>query len=143
MEGVVMADLVELAERLIAATAEVESVREAMKRLLLNGGGGESPKPNPPRAQRLGGQESRSQKSQSKRSQSQASHPNAIKSAAEEAKIVELIKTRPGLKGAEIARTLAVKPNTASQRLARLSARGEIARGADGAWAPAAASAAP
>jgi hypothetical protein len=137
-----MADLVELAERLIRATAEVETVREAMKRLLLNGGGGESPKPNPPRAQRLGGQESQSEsrsKSQSRPRSFSQPHPNAAKAAAEEGRILKLLQNQPGLKGAEIARTLTVKPNTASQRLARLSARGAISRGADGAWTASAA----
>ena len=47
-------DLVELAERFVRASAEVESIRDAMKRLLLNGGGGEGPKPNPPPAARPG-----------------------------------------------------------------------------------------
>jgi hypothetical protein len=134
-------DLVELAERLIRATAEVEDIRRAMLAALTNGaGGGEGPKPNPPRAQRLGGRESQS-KSQSKRSQSQVKHPNAIRAAAEEAKIVDHLRDRPGLRGAELAKALDCRPNTMTQRLQRLESRGAISRGADGAWTASAAAA--
>jgi DNA invertase Pin-like site-specific DNA recombinase len=123
-----MSDLVELAERLIRATAEVETVREAMKRLLLNGGGGEGPKPNPPRAQRLGGQESQSQESQASKRKSLPHHPNAILGRAAEARILELLKQGP-MKTAEIAQATATGKSTVVQRLTRMKAKGQIAGG--------------
>jgi hypothetical protein len=68
----VAGNLVQLAERYIHLSGELDATRDAMKRLLLNGGGGDSVRPIQP-ARSSGGSQ----------------HPNAAKAAAAEALTLE------------------------------------------------------
>jgi hypothetical protein len=121
-----MSDLVELARRYVSLSDQLESVRGEIKLAVLNG---EGPRENPTPAERPG----------LKRSQS--NHPNAQAAAQEEARIIELIKSQPGLRSAEIARQTNAKANTTVQRLQRMESRGLIVRldGKDSGWTASAA----
>jgi hypothetical protein len=123
-----LSDLVTLAERFIRASAEVENIRRAMLSALTNGGG-ETPKAPFSHARQRGGRAS------------QSKHPAAARAAAEEEKILVLLKDQPGLRGSEIARTLDCKANTTAQRLQRMESRGVIERldGKDAGWTASAA----
>jgi hypothetical protein len=55
-----------------------------------------------------------------------------------EAKIVELLRERPGLGTAAIARSTAAKVNTTAERLKRLRAKGEVRGGGGDGWVVAA-----
>ena len=94
-------NLAQLAERYLHLTGEIESVRRSMLAVLSNGEG-----PNPSLAQR--------------RSEKASQHPNAALAAEAEAKIIELIKTTPGMRTTEIAKAMDSKVNTTTQRLARM-----------------------
>jgi hypothetical protein len=90
------ANLVELAQRFVRLSGELDSTRDAMKRLLLNGAAG---KPDAPfaRARRPG----------AKRPQS--SRPKKVATAEIEQAIVKLLQSSPGMGTAAIARATATE----------------------------------
>jgi hypothetical protein len=94
-------NLVELATRYLRLAGELDATRDAMKKLLMNGA--EPPPVNPPSALRPGVK------------RSQPNHPNAIMASEAEAKILELLKTRP-MRMAEIAAEMEAKQTTTSLR---------------------------
>jgi hypothetical protein len=124
-------DLVQLAERYVHLSGELSGIRDAMKRLLLNGGAAPAPeaklKPNPTSAKRPGVKGSQRQ--------ARSSHPNALLAAEAEARIIALLRSTPGMRPSEIARQMAARPNTTVQRLERMRERGEVQRDDQGAYA--------
>jgi DNA-binding NtrC family response regulator len=112
-----MTGLVELARRYVALNDELESVRELIKRAVVNGA--ESME-NPTRAERPGAKG--------------PSHPNAIAAAAAERKIIELLQQSPGMGTAAVARAMGARTNTTAERLKRLRAKGLTVGGGSGGW---------
>ena len=123
-----MSDLVELATRFVSLSAELDTIRAGMKRLLLNGGGGVEP-PGPERptlARRLG----RDKKAATRAAQG-GQPPNVLAEAAKaEAQILDLLRAETnGLKTIDVARnrhaayidaeplgeTAALEPSSAAQ----------------------------
>ena len=111
-----MSELVALAERFVRLSGELDATRDAMRRLLLNGAGD---KPDTPFAKPV----------RSKPGGSKQKHPHAIAAAAAEGKIIEVLRSTPGMKTTEIARATGSRTNTVSQRLARMRDRGAITGG--------------
>jgi hypothetical protein len=107
-------DLVELAQRFVRLSGELDLTRDAMKRLLMNGAG--SPNKNPTSARRPG----------AKRPQS--SHPKRVATAEIEQAIVNLLQSSPGLRTAAIAKATAAQRSTTDERLKRLRAKGLVER---------------
>jgi hypothetical protein len=101
------AGLVELARRFVACNDELESLREQIKLAVVNGAGEAAPGPFVGARSRPG------------------AHPNALKAAEPEGRILELLKAGP-LRAAEIAAAMAAKQSTTSERLRRLRQRGLI-----------------
>ena len=64
---------------------------------------------------------------------SQSNHPAAIVAAAAERKILEVLRSSPGMGTAELARATDSKVNTTAQRLQRLRAR-ELVQGGGEDW---------
>ncbi len=108
--------LVELARKYVALSDQLEAVRGQIARAVANGAAGEAARPTQP-ARSSGGSQ----------------HPNALKAAEVEARILELLKARP-MRMAEIAVETEAKQSTTSERLKRMRERGLVAL-ADGAWA--------
>jgi hypothetical protein len=108
-------NLVELAQRFVRLSGELDLTRDAMKRLLLNGAAG---KPDVPfaRARRPGGK------------RPQSSHPKALRAAQVEKTILGLLRSSPGLRTAAIAKATAAQRSTTDERLKRLQAKGLIER---------------
>jgi MarR family len=96
-------DLVELAQRFVRLSGELDATRDAMKRLLMNGGAS----PNPTPAKRPG-----------------VKRPPA---QAEEA-ILNLLQSSPGLRTAAIMKATGCVRSTMVERLKRLQAKGLIER---------------
>jgi hypothetical protein len=111
--------LVELAQKYIALAGEIEGVRDAMKRLLMNGV--EGPKENPTPARRSG---------------MKGSQPsNKMQVAAEaERTIIEMLREQPGLRTGQIAAQMQAGSTTTIDRLKRLKGRGQIEGGGDSGW---------
>ena len=106
-------NLVELAQRFVRLSGELDLTRDAMKRLLLNGAG---PNENPTPAKRPGAKGP------------QSSHPKALRAAEVEETILELLRSSPGLRTAAIAKATAAQRSTTDERLKRLQAKGLIER---------------
>ena len=114
-------DLVALAERYVNLSGELNEVRDAMKRLLLNGAGppektppGEvKPNPQPPRVR-------------AKRARSKP-HPNAIKFAETSETILTELRLKPS-STKEIAALTQAKTSTTVERLKKMKARGLVQR---------------
>jgi hypothetical protein len=100
-------NLVELAQRFVRLSGELDSTRDAMKRLLLNGA---SASGNPTPARRPG-----------------AKRPQPRGPPVEEA-IFKLLQSSPGMGTAAIARATAAGRSTTVERLKRLQAKGLIER---------------
>jgi hypothetical protein len=109
-------NLVELAQRFVRLSGELDAARDAMKRLLLKGAG------EPPKAPFV-----------SARSKPGASHPAAIAAGNAEREIMELLKVRP-MGATAIAKAMDSKVNTTAQRLARMRERGLVAPAHGGGW---------
>ena len=117
-------NLIELAQRFVRLSGELDSTRDAMKRLLLNGAAGEPDAPFA-RARRPG----------AKRPQSR--HPKALRGLQVEEAILRLLQSSPGMGTAAIARAAAAGRSTTVERLKRLQAKGRIERDGAGWRAPA------
>jgi hypothetical protein len=102
-------NLVELAQRFIRLSAELDITRDAMKRLLLNGTGGRSVNPTP--ATRPGADRPQSKKLK------------ALRAAEVEEAILGLLRSSPGIRTAAIAKATAAQSSTTDERLKRLQAR--------------------
>lgn len=126
-----MSELTQLAERLIRAEAELDTVRAAMKRLLLNGSAHEPIRPTRPPGQ-VRGARPRTSKGSARRHPNATRAAKAVEAAKAEARIVELVKTTPGMGTAAIARATGAGTTTAAGRLKRLEARHLIERGDEG-----------
>lgn len=88
-----MSDLVELARRYVALSDELEAVRGQIKLAVVNGSGGEpSTAPFVKPARSPGGKS---------KAEAQANHPNALKAAEVERKIIALLKLTPGMRTTE------------------------------------------
>jgi hypothetical protein len=108
-----VSDLVELAQRYITLSNEIEGVRDAMRRLLLNGA--EGPKENPiqPPVRRAGG-----------------SKPNRVTTQAEaENEVVALLKDQPGMTTARISEAMNCPATSTIARLNRLKEKGVVVGG--------------
>ena len=110
------AGLVDLAERFVRLSSELDATRDAMRRLLLNGSGDTPAAPFVQARSKPG------------------THPNAKVAQAAEERILELLKTRP-MKMAEIVAATEAKQSTVSERMRRLRQRGLAAPVGGGAWA--------
>jgi hypothetical protein len=106
-------DLVELAQRFVRLSGELDATRAAMKRLLLNGA---EPSQNPTLARRPG----------AKRPQS--SRRKMVAAAQVEEMILGLLRSSPGLRTAAIAKAMAAQRSTTDERLKRLQAKGLVER---------------
>ena len=117
-------NLVELAQRFVRLSGELDSTRDAMKRLLLNGAAG---KPDAPfaRARRPGAKRPRS------------NPPKALRAAKVEETILKLLQSSPGMRTAAIAKATAAQRSTTDERLKRLQAKGLVERDDAGWRAPA------
>jgi hypothetical protein len=114
----VNAGLVELAQRYVDLTAELDDVRGRMKALLLNGAGNG--------AGSDGEQEPRANKRRA------SGKPSAVEIEANERALIEAITANPGAGPRRLAEITGARPNTTVQRLQRLEARGLIERDARG-----------
>jgi hypothetical protein len=123
-----MTDLVQLAKELVSLTGRIAAIRDSMRKILANGVDVHPPDPHPTarptRARRLGGKK-KSQRSPRKKPQ--ARHPNAVRAAKIEARILELLQAKPGLRTAELARLTGSPPTSTSNRLARMLAKSQVA----------------
>jgi hypothetical protein len=151
-------DLVDLATRFVSLSAELDTIRAGMKRLLLNGGGGVEPpglarptiarrlgekkKPQAPEA--LAGAKRRRTVSAKGRSAAaprrrpQIRHPAALKAEAAETQILEILKADTnGMKTIDISRATGMPPTSTQNRLTRLQRAGLIERSADERWSAA------
>jgi hypothetical protein len=104
-------NLVELAQRFVRLSGELDSTRDAMKRLLMNGAGQIG---NPTPARRPG-----------------AKRPQLRGPQVEEA-ILKLLQSSPGIGTAAIARATTAGRSTTVERLRRLQAKGRIERDSAG-----------
>ncbi len=114
-------DLVELAQRFVRLSGELDLTRDAMKRLLTDraGDGAGDANENPTSARRPG----------AKRPQS--SHPKALRGPQVEEAILKLLQSSPGMGTAAIARATAAGRSTTVERLRRLQTKGLIERDGD------------
>jgi hypothetical protein len=117
-----LSELVQLAERFVRASAELDAIRNEMRKLLLNGAD-----PNPPRPTRAArpGAKTRPPRQHPKTAK-------AVAAAKAEAKIFELVRSTPGLGTAAIARATGCGTTTTAGRLKRLRARHLVERGSEG-----------
>jgi hypothetical protein len=106
-------NLLELAQRFVRLSSELEATRDGIRGLLLNGAG---PNENPTPARRPGAKGPRS------------NPPRAGGAAQVEETIVGLLRSSPGLRTAAIAKATAAQRSTADERLKRLQAKGLIER---------------
>jgi hypothetical protein len=105
------AGLVDLAERFVRLSSELDATRDAMRRLLLNGAAEPGPFSLPVRRELAG------------------------KGTAEaEARIIELLREQPNLGTSAIAKAMSANIATTQDRLKRLRSRGEIEGGQGGGW---------
>jgi predicted Rossmann fold nucleotide-binding protein DprA/Smf involved in DNA uptake len=111
-----VSDLVELARRYVTLSDQLEAVRGEIAKAVLNGGAGD--KPDAPFAK--------------PRSKPGSKHPNADAARKSEARILELLNTRP-MRTAEIAVEMGAKQTTTTERLRRLKERGLITKD-DAGW---------
>jgi hypothetical protein len=93
-KAIIGGNLVELAQRFVRLSSELDAARDAMRRLLLNGPG---PNENPTPARRPGAKGPRS------------NPPRAGGAAQVEETILGLLRSSPGLRTAEIAKATARK----------------------------------
>lgn len=112
-----MTGLVELATRYVALNDELESVRELIKRLVVNG---PRLRGNPTRAERPGAKG--------------PPHPNAMAAATAERTIIGLLQQSPGMGTAAVARATGARANTTAERLKRLRAKGLMVGGGGDGW---------
>ena len=114
-------DLATLAREYVTLSDLIAIVRDAIRKLLLNGGDGDaSVRPTPARS-KPGVKGPR------------LKHPNAQLAAEAEQKIIDLLKTRP-VRMAEIATEMGAKQTTTSERVRRLRERGLIVPVEGGGW---------
>jgi hypothetical protein len=110
--------LVELARRYVRCSDELASLRDQIKRAVLNGGGDPPNVPFSKPARASGG-----------------SNQKAIAAAEAEQRILALLKDRPSLRTTEVAKATGAKTPTVVERLRRLQAKGLIEReDASGGW---------
>jgi hypothetical protein len=112
-----MKALVELAERYLTLTRELEETRSAMKAILMNGAGDEQPRPTQGSLRKAA-------------SQSQGRFVNAR--AADE-QVLALLRTRP-MRSVEIVKATSGKTSTVSERLRRLRQKGLVEPCEGGGW---------
>jgi hypothetical protein len=112
-----VADLVELANRFVSLSTQLEETRNLMRQALANGAGVAPVRPTP-----AGGKPGK------------MSRAETVASAKEaEREIAALLKERP-MRTAEIAAATSSRTSTASERLRKLSSRGAVQRDPDGTW---------
>jgi hypothetical protein len=139
-----MTQLVELAMKFVSLSGDLDAVRSAMKKLLMNGGGAEPPNPTAPPGQARGARPSKRKRPRPGlrlRSQPHAKGRNtkgrdakAIAAAKAEEAIVELLRATPGMRTSAIAKVAQAPLTSTAKRLARLEGRALVQRGADEGW---------
>jgi hypothetical protein len=111
-----MSDLVTLAERFLHLSRELAETKDAMRRLLSNGGG-EVPSnggdPDSPFAA----------------APSQPGGARRVRAQQAEDAILTALQATPNLTTVQIARATGARPNTTALRLERMQSRGQITRG--------------
>jgi hypothetical protein len=136
------ADLVELAQRYVSLTAQLESVRNQMRKALANGADLLPARPTKPPVS--GGRTTKPHKSKSRaavRAKRPESRPKpssrdevmARAVLADEA-VMTLVRSRPGVRTGEIARSTQAKSTTTVERLRRLKDKGLITGGRNEGW---------
>ena len=113
-----MVDLVGLAQRYVALSSELEDVRNQMRLALANDGGEAPARPTQGSPRKAAGQE----------------HPAAKKAAVVEGEIMALLRDKPGVGTAEVARATASKTSTTVERLRRLREKGMVTGGGNAGW---------
>jgi hypothetical protein len=112
-EVIMSENSVELAQRFVRLSGELDLTRDAMKRLLLNG---TEPSQNPTLARRPG----------AKRPQS--SRRKMVAAVQVEETILKLLQSSPGLRTAAVAKATSAQRSMTDERLKRLRANGLIDR---------------
>lgn len=130
-------DLRALANRYVQLSDDLEQVRRSILKALRPTGNGaiesnDSPFAQPARSSSSGMKKARSS---NRSSAGSSQHPNAKKADEAAAQIVALLRSKPGMRAAEIARETASRPNTTVQRLERMRERGQVQRDDQGAYA--------
>jgi predicted Rossmann fold nucleotide-binding protein DprA/Smf involved in DNA uptake len=136
-------NLIQLAERFVRQSRELDETRDAMKRLLLNGAGDHPARPTQPARPALGGK-SQSQEGQAERpslKRALPNHPNAIAAKEAQDRILEILRAGPR-RMAELASETETRQSTTSERLRRLREKGLVVQ-ANGAWQAVSAAPAP
>jgi hypothetical protein len=119
-------DLIALAREYVALSDQLEAVRAKIKATVLNGSAPDAKaEPALPFSKPTAG----------RRKPPKTPHPNAKLAAEAEAKIIEVIRTQPGIKTAEIARAMDAKANTTAQRMGRMVGRNLVQRDDQGGYA--------
>ena len=117
-----LSPMVGLAQRFVRLFGELDLTRDAMKRLLMNGAGGQAQTlPQP------GGQ----------REAAAIAPPKALRGLQVEKTIFKLVQSSPGMGTVAIAKATAAGRSTPVERLKRLQAKGRIERDGVGWRAPA------
>jgi hypothetical protein len=126
-----VSELVALAEKFVRLSNELEATRGEMRRLLLNGAGGEIDA-RPTTAGDRPGKQSAKPKTP-RRAAPAKPHPAAAKAAEIEERIMAMLKERPGMRVSDIAKATASKTSTTVERMKRLKDKG-MAASDGGAW---------
>jgi hypothetical protein len=126
-----MSDLVALAREYVTLSDQLETVRAKIKLAVLNGGAG-PPEKTPPGDGKGNFPQPRVR---AKRARSKTPHPNAKLAAEAEGRILEVIRSQPGIRTAEIARAMDAKVNTTTQRLGRMLTRSVVVKSDQGGYA--------
>ena len=120
-------NLIELAERFVRQSRELDETRAAMKRLLLNGAGDHPVRPPP------AGRPGRTGSQPQPQPQPQEPQPNHLELAKQaESQTLAMLKERPH-RMAEISSEMKARQSTTSERLRRLREKGLVTQ-ANGAW---------
>lgn len=130
-----MPDLVQLAEQYVSLTSQLEDVRNAMRLALANGaaGGAVEVRPTPGGKQPAAGKTSKT--TQPKQPAKPGRAEIRANSAAQDQAVVSLLKQQPGLRVGQIAAALQANPTTITERMRRLSGKGQVRRDDGGGWA--------
>ena len=131
-----MNDLVALAERYIGLVKETEDVRARMRRLLANGVDPHPADPPPtarPTSVRRLDAKKKPRASTPAAASAKGREARMALAAQEEARIVELVSSKP-LRTSEAARLTGSALTTCAARLVRLQARGLVERNVDERW---------
>jgi hypothetical protein len=122
-------NLVTLAETYLVLEKQIADVRNRMRMALANGAGDTEARPPTQPVRSSGGRTKPKPKAtQHPAKPKHPPHAEVLAKAKEaERQIADLLRSRPGLRPAEIAKATASRPSTTLQRLQRMLDRGEVA----------------